>query len=127
MQPMLTGAILIRNGTVLPDSMRLESEPCSADWRSITSLDRRGLDNQLGKAGWTFFFMAGDIKTSACGFDRERAARTAVSRAVRDVQSQKCNCLEITRVTKRSWLGIPYVSVFAHARHIQPSGLFSSS
>ena len=119
-------AILIKNGTALPESLGLQSEPHSLDWRSVTNLDCRSLDDQLSKAGWTFFYMAGDIKRSFFGFDADRAARTAVSRIVRDVQSQGCNCVEITRVTKGSCLGLPYVSVIAHARHIQHSSLFHS-
>src|SRR5690349_3457073 len=53
--PMITSTILIRNGTALPESLGLKSEPYSGNWRSVTNLDRQGLDNQLGKAGWTFF------------------------------------------------------------------------
>src|SRR5690349_19717234 len=66
---MITSAILIRNGTALPGSIGLETEPCSGDWRSVTNLDRRGLDQQLSKAGWTFFYMAGEIGRSAFGFN----------------------------------------------------------
>ena len=122
---MITKTILIRNGTALPELMGLETEPCSGDWRSVTNLDRSGLDHQLSKAGCTFFYMAGEISRSAFGFDKDRAARKAVSRTVADVQAQGCNCLEITRVSRRFWLGLPYMSVFAHARHIQISSAFA--
>jgi co-chaperonin GroES (HSP10) len=40
--PITTGAILIEEGTALPDSMLLESEPYSTGWTSVTNLDRRG-------------------------------------------------------------------------------------
>lgn len=117
--PITTGTLLIEDGTTLPESLLLTSTPYSSGWRSVTDLDRRGLEKQLGQAGWTFFYMAGQIKTSAFGVDEQKRVRTAVGRAIRNVQSRKCNCLEIDRVTTKSFLGVPYASVAAHSRHIQ--------
>jgi len=122
--PITTGTFLIANGTALPESMHLESQPYSKNWTSITNLDRTQIEGQLGKAGWTFFFMASQIKTSAFGFDEGKRLRTAVNRAIRDVQDLHCNCVEITGITKHSFLGLPYVSVSAQSRHIQSDSQF---
>jgi hypothetical protein len=35
------------------------------------------------------------------------------------VRHENFNCLEVTGIVGRSLLGIPYVVVFAHSRHIQ--------
>jgi hypothetical protein len=122
--PVTAGTILIQDGTVVPDSMLLQSVPYSPSWTSVTNLDRTQLEGQLRKAGWTYFFMAGQIHTSAFGFDEQKRLRTAVKRAIRDVQSLNCNCVEITGVTTKSFLGLPYVSVTAQSRHIQSENQF---
>lgn len=118
------GSILIEEGTPVPDSLLLESEPYSSGWGSVRNLDLRGLDRKLTKTGWTFFFMAGEIRATAFGFDRRRAVREAVKRIIASVKSQKCNCLEISQVAMKSFLRVPYVTVSAHARHIQEGVVF---
>jgi hypothetical protein len=119
------GTILIEGGTSLPESLRLEGTPYSSGWRSVSNLDLNELDTSIQKAGWTFFFMAGEIKITAFGFDRERAVRRAVKRVITNVESHKCNCVEITKVSAKSFLGMPYVNVTAHSRHIQESSAFA--
>ncbi len=108
----------------MPESLRLESVPYSRGWTSVSN-DLNELDTEINRAGWTFFFMAGEIKITAFGFDKEAAVRRAVKRAITSVEAQKCNCLEITEVSANSFLGMPYVNISAHARHIQESSAFS--
>ncbi len=120
------GTILIEEGTSMPESLLLEGGPSSSGWRSVSNLDRNELDTKINKAGWTFFFMAGEIKISTFGFDKEKAVRRAVKGVITNVEAQKCNCLEITQVSPKSFLGIPYVNIRAHARHIQKSSRFQT-
>ena len=54
-----------------------------------------------------------DIKANAFGFDEEKRVNAAVSRVAKFVRAQNCNCLEITQMATKSFLGIPYVSVVA--------------
>ena len=119
------GTILIEQGTPRPESLLLEGEPWSSRWKSVSNLDRKELDRKINQAGWTFFFMAGEIKISGFGFDKEKAVRRAMKGVIANVETHKCNCLEITEVSPKSFLGIPYVNVCAHARHIQKSSAFS--
>jgi hypothetical protein len=67
--------------------------------------------------------MAGEIRATVFGFDRQKALRTALKRLIADVKSQHCNSIEITRVISKSFLTVPYVSVSAHPRHLQ-KGMF---
>ena len=122
-----TGTILIERDATMPESLRLEGNSFSSGWRSVSNLDLNGLDTAINKAGWTFFFMAGEIKISAFGFDQERAVRRAVNRVITNAESHKCNCVEITEVSAKSFLGMPYVNVTAHSRHIQESPSFGNS
>ena len=115
------GAILIEEGALLPESLGLESERCLNGWRRVKNLDGSGLDGRVREAGWTFFFLAGEIKASVFGFDLEKTTQRAIARLLTSLKAGKSNCLEITQVVSKRFLGMPYVSVSAHARHIQKS------
>ena len=115
------GTILIEEGTPLPESLRFESEPYSNGWRLVKDLNGYDLDQKTTKAGWNFFYMAVEIKATVFGFDEEKALRRAVERILTNLKSEKFNCLEITQVAAKSFLGLPYVTVSAHPRHIQES------
>lgn len=54
-----------------------------------------GIEAQLAKAGWTFFYMAGEVKKFAFGRDVGKRVSAAVGRVIRDVQGQRCNCLRL--------------------------------
>jgi len=71
--------------------------------------------------------MAGGIRASGFGFNRQSRTDRAVARVIAAVKRENCNCLEIGEVRQRSFLGLPYTSVAAHARHIQQSRSFPKS
>jgi len=89
-------------------------------------LERRlaELGKEIENAGWTFFYMAGEIRTSGFGFNDQSRTDRAVAHVIDAVKREKCNCLEITQMRRRSFLGLPYTSLVAHARHIQRSRSF---
>src|SRR5713226_2783884 len=118
------GSILVEEGTHLPKSLLLQSESNSSGWAAVKDA-RATFEKAIQEAGWTFFFMAGEIKTTVFGFDRQKALRAALKRLIADVKSQHCNSIEITRVMGKSFLRVPYVSVSAHARHLQKGMFFS--
>jgi len=116
-----TGTVLIKDGTLLPDALRFESEPCANGWRLVKDLDGYGLHRKINEAGWTFFCLAGEIKATIFGFDGQKTVRRAVKRILARLKSGKFNSLEITRVSSKRFLGVPYVMVSACSRHIQES------
>ena len=116
-----TGTIFIKEGALLPESLRFESEPSSKGWRLVKDLDSRGLDRKIREAGWTFFFMAGGANVTAVGSDLEKTTRRAVKKVLASMKSDRLNCLEIAQVVVKRFLGLPYVAVSAHPRHIQES------
>jgi hypothetical protein len=120
-----TGTMLIADGTNTPELLVIDTESYSVGWSSIMGSTSAQLGKNIENAGWTFFYMAGEIRTSGFGFsDQSRTAR-AVAHVIRAVRRENCNCLEITQViTGRSLLGLPYISLIAHARHIQKSRSF---
>lgn len=118
------GSVFIDEDAQLPNSVLLQRNPHSSGWAEITNV-RSTFGKELPNAGWTFFFMAGEIKTTVFGFDREKALGTALSRLIANVKVQGCNCIEITQVTGNSFLMIPFVSVTAHPRHLQKGQTFA--
>ncbi len=116
-----TGTILIKEGTLLPGALRFESEPCAPGWRLVKNPDGDGLDRKIHEAGWTFFYLAGEIRGTVFGLDGQKTVRRAVERILAKLKSEKFNSLEITRVASKRFLGVPYASVSAHSRHIQES------
>ena len=113
--------LLIKEGTPLPETLPLESDPYLKGWRLVKNLGSSGMDRKLCEAGWTFFYMAGEVNAMAFGSDLEKTVRRAVKKAIANMKSHRFNCLEISRVAVKSWLGLPYVAVAAHPRHIQES------
>lgn len=119
------GNILIEEVAHLPNSLLLPGEPDSNGWTALNGA-RSTLDKQIREAGWTFFFMAGEIQATVFGFDNQKTLRTALKRLIAKVKSRECNCIEITRVTCKSFLRMPYVTVFAHPRHLQKGLVFAA-
>src|SRR5207249_11751640 len=95
------GTILIKEGTPLPEWLQFESEHYSSGWRSVTNLDAHGLDRKIGEAGWTFFFMAGEVKATVIRSDPERTRLRAAQKLIVNLQADRAHplhtlkCLEI--------------------------------
>jgi hypothetical protein len=120
------GTILVQKGTLLPPAFRPGSESYPNAWVSVkSSLDPHELEKEFAALGWTFHYMAGKVKMTAYGFDRQKAMVKALARLIAGAMRQKCNCLEIDEVATRTFLGLPGVSLSAHTRHIQKGVVFS--
>jgi hypothetical protein len=116
-----TGTILVKDGTFLQEALRFETEPCATGWRLVKNLDGYGLGRKIHEAGWTFFWLAGELGATVFGFDGQKTVRGAVKRILANLKLGEFNSLEITRVASKRFLGLPYASVSAHSRHIQKS------
>jgi hypothetical protein len=119
-----TGSIWIEDGVRLTDSLPAGRGFHSSGW-TATNGTRSAFEKELEAAGWTLFFMAGEIKATVFGFDSEKTLATALKQLIANVKAQNFNGIEITQVTNRSFLKVPYVSVTAHARHLQMGTTFS--
>lgn len=118
------GAILIKEGTLLPETVRFESESCALGWRFVKDLDADGLDRKIREAGWTSFCVAGQLGATVFGIDEQKTLRRAVEQILANLESAEFNSLEIMRVASESskrFLGVRYVTVSAKSGHIQES------
>ena len=115
------GTMLIADGAILPESLHCETEPYAYGWRLVKNFDSQGFNQMISQAGWNFFYIAGAIETSAFGSDEKKTTRKAIKQVIGKLKSKSFNCLEITLVAAKRSLGMPYVRVSAHSRHIQKS------
>jgi hypothetical protein len=110
---------LIREGTPLPANLSINSEAFLPGWRVVRNLDRSTLARNIERANWNFFYLAGAMRATVLGRDRPGTLRRAVKRVLAKQEGQKFNSLEVTKVVSKRFLGIPFMSVTVHSRHIQ--------
>ena len=111
--------ILIREATPLPANLSVESEAFLPGWRVVKNPDRATLARNIEGANWNFFYLVGEIRATVLGRDRPGALCRAVKRVLAKQEGWKFNSLEITKAVSKRFLGIPFMSVTAHSRHIQ--------
>jgi hypothetical protein len=114
-----SGTVLIRENTLLPPDLEVESEVFLSGWRIVKNLDRSALTRNIEGANWNFFYLAGEIRATVLGRERSGTLRRAVKCVLAKQEGQKFNSLEITKVVSKRFLGIPFMRVTAHSRHIQ--------
>lgn len=116
-----TGDILVEGLTHLPPAALFESEPYAHGWKLVKNLDGNRLNQIIRGAGWNFFYIAGELNAGVFGSDEEKTIRQAIRKMFAKTTAKKFNCLEITRMVRKRFLGLPYLSISAHSRHIQKS------
>jgi hypothetical protein len=116
-----SGTILMKEGTPLPETLRLDGESFITGWTQVNDLDGHGLDRRIRESGWTFFYLAGEIKKTVFGFDAQKTVPKAVKGILASLKQEKSNSLEITQIVSKHFLGVPCTQVYAHPRHVQKS------
>ena len=115
----VAGTVMMRAGLLLPRGVTVTTNSYSRTWDVITAPDAFAIDHSLRAVGWNFFFAAAAVHAVTVGRREGKNARQAVDRVLSRVRAQHFNCLEITEISTKHFLGIPYMSVSAHARQIQ--------
>ena len=115
------GTILIEDHALITHTLGLQSESYSAHWCVVNALDGLALDRKIHAAGWNFFFMAAEAKVMFFGAIGAKNIQNAIKRMLEKLKPMNFNCLEVTRIVAKRFLGVPYAVVLAHSRHIQQS------
>jgi hypothetical protein len=126
-QNVKVGTILVKEWLGMPQLPGLETEPCVGEWSFVKMIDAFALEREIHAAGWNFFFMATEVKTMFFGFLGQEKMQSALRRILAKVKLQHFNGLEVTGISARRFLGVPYVTVSAHSRHMQQSCNLDSS
>jgi hypothetical protein len=113
------GTLIIVEGTPLPSSGKITSEPFSQGWRIVTNLSGQGLDRHFSQIGWTVFQKAAPVQASILCLAKRRPFLKAFRKILQTIGVKKFNCLEVTSVVKKTVMGVTYVHMSARARNIQ--------
>jgi hypothetical protein len=113
------GAIRIEEWPLMTQLFGLNSDPYSGKWSLVRALDCVSLDRKIHAEGWNFFFMATEVKTMFFGALGAKNIQNALKRILGKVTAQDFNCIEVTGIVAKRFLGVPYAIVTAHSRHIQ--------
>ena len=115
------GAILMKEWPGMPQLVGFEVESGWGEWSMVKVPDAFTFDRKIHAAGWNFFFMAAEVKAMFFGSLGAAKAQSALKRILAKVKPQHFNGLEVTAIAARHFLGVPYVTVSAHSRHLQHS------
>jgi hypothetical protein len=126
-QPVKVGTIVVKEWLGIPRLSGLETEPWFGEWSVVKVPDAFALDRAIHAAGWNFLFMAVEVKTMFLGVLAPEKIQRALKRILAKVKPQHFNSLEVTGIVARRFLGVPYVTVSAHSRHMQQSCNLDSS
>jgi hypothetical protein len=121
------GTILMKEWPGMAQLFQLESEPYSGSWSLVKNLDGVSLDRKIRAAGWNLFFMAAEVKVMFFGVTGAAKIQNALKRILANVKQQHFNGLEVTGIVASHFLGVPYVTVSAHSRHMQQGCYLDSS
>ena len=122
------GTILIEDRPLVTRILDLESESYSENWSVVKAIDGFALDRKIHAAGWNFFFMAEEVKATVFGSLATKSIPKALKRILLKVRKkQDFNCLEVTKMVENRFLGVPYITVCTHPRHIQQGCVLDSA
>jgi len=119
------GTVLVQQSALL-DSLGTQGENYSDQWCSLGTIESAELDRKLRAAGWNFFFVADELRTIVPPCGGERTLRAGVKRLLARTEAQQFNCMQLSNILRERFLGIPFLSVVAHARHVQQSSRIES-
>jgi hypothetical protein len=127
MSTVRVGTILMKEWPGMAQLFQLESEPYSENWSLVKTLDGVALDRKIRAVGWNLFFMAAEVKVMFFGVLGATKIQNALQRILAKVKQQHFNSLEVTGIVASHFLGVPYVTVSAHSRHMQQGCHLDSS
>jgi hypothetical protein len=121
------GTVLLQARLSMIRLLGLESETYAGGWNVLHALDGFGLDRKLRSSGWNSFFLADEVHATVLGSARPARILAALKRILQKVRGQDFNGLEVTGILTRRFLGLQYVTVSAHSRHIQHGWLLDQA
>ena len=121
-----SGTMMVQPSAFL-GSLGVQSEPYTENWDSLAAQESSGLDQRVRDAGWNLFFIAGEISAVVPAWGGQNTLRRGVKRLLAQTELQHFNCLELSHISRKYFLGIPYISITAHPRHVQQACQIRSS
>jgi hypothetical protein len=120
------GTTMIQSSPLL-QWLGMESQLYSGGWSCLGILDSSGLDRRVRDAGWNLFFLADELRTIVPAWGGQNSVRTGLKRLLARTRLQHFNCMQVSQMMNKRFLGIPYMSIVAHSLHIQQGNMLQSS
>jgi hypothetical protein len=100
------GSILLEDRPTMTRTLDLEIEPYARSWSLARFLNGRDLARKIRAAGWNFLLMAREVKAKVWGAVSESDIQTALMRIAKNKRRDCFNCLEVTAIIPKHFLGI---------------------
>jgi hypothetical protein len=101
------GTVLIGEESIrMTEVLALQSEPYFKNWSVVKALNDSTLDDKIRAVRWHFFFLADEVKATFFGAIAAVKIQGALQRIARKVKQQKFNCLEVTGIVAKRFLGV---------------------
>jgi hypothetical protein len=117
------GTLFIRNSPVILRTLELKSESYLGTWDVLNCPQSPALDQRIRDGGSNYFFMAAEVRATVFGRLVARSIRKALKQIFRKVRDANFNSIEVTKITEKRFLGVPYITVCAHSRHLQQGSM----
>jgi len=93
----------------------LASDPHCGKWRVVRGVDSFALDRAIRAAGGNCLFMEDELKATFLGAIGTPRIQSVIKGILAKAQRQNFNCLEVTGIVAKRFLGVPCVTVSARA------------
>lgn len=80
-----------------------------------------GLGRQIEEADWSYFYLAGEKKAIVFGRQKSRRLRRAVKQVLAKRETYRANCLVITSVVSKDFLGFSFLRLTVDYGRVQRS------
>jgi hypothetical protein len=120
------GAMMVREGFVMPNLAGIESRSYSPAWRTMVGINNFTAEKSLRDADLHLFFLAGELRVLQPGWG-SGAIRRGIKRLLAMGRKSQINCMEITQISPARFLGLPFVAIRAYRFHIQKGSMLHSS
>ena len=121
------GTIFIRNRPLILRTLELESKPYAGTWDVLHCSRSSILVHRIRAAGWNCFYGAAEVKATVLGSLAARSVHRALNHIFVKVRNADFNCLEVIKISDHRFCGMPYITVYAHSRHIQHGSMMESA
>jgi hypothetical protein len=112
----------IQAGTVLMKESHLfvlESEPYFGNWSVVRAFEDYPFDQQVHAAGCHFPFIGAEVKVRFLGELGTKKINKAFTQILRKMRGHNFNCIKVTGIIVKRFLGVSYTTVSAHSRYLQ--------
>jgi hypothetical protein len=125
MNPMLQSnepaILLVRDGTLLPPDVPVETVAFLPGWRIVKNFDSYSMRRKITGTDWKFLLLRGGKETRVMGRERPKILRQAVAQILDELKDRKFNSLEVNVLVSRSFLGMNLLNIAVNLRHFQCS------